>query len=220
MVGRLSVFWLATVLAAAGQTPDAPAEAKQIYSPPNTELRSPQDYVPATLHDRLNWFVWATTGPESLLGGLVSAGWGTLLNEPKEYGTHWEGFGKRYGIRLTGVSTSNAMEVGLGALWGEDPRYFRASELPFKGRIWHVLKYTFVATNRNGDPMPAYGRYIAITGSNFLSNTWREPSEATVDHAVIRTALGFLGRMSGNAFVEFWPDVKERIFRRGAEKQP
>jgi hypothetical protein len=39
-----------------------------------------------------------TAGPESLLGGAISAGWGTLFDKPSEYGTHWQGFGKRYGM--------------------------------------------------------------------------------------------------------------------------
>ena len=62
--------------------------------------------------------------------------------------------------------------------------------------------------------MPAYARYVAIPGNNFLSNTWREPSEATNSSAAYRTGLGFLGRMAGNAFMEFWPDVKRKVLRR------
>jgi hypothetical protein len=112
------------------------------------------------------------------------------------------------------------MEAGLGALWGEDPRYFRVPDRPFKNRVWHVMKLTFVATNRNGDRMPAYSRYIAMSSSSFLSNTWWENSEATLDRAAVRTAFGFLGRMTGNTFDEFWPDVKEHLFRRGSAKEP
>jgi len=33
-------------------------------------------------------------------------------------------------MRLTGVSTGKAIEAGLGSLWGEDPRYFRAAGQP------------------------------------------------------------------------------------------
>ena len=114
-------------------------------------------------------------------------------------------------MRLTGISVGNAMEAGLGSLWGEDPRYLHASET-FGGRVKNVFKMTFLAVNRNGQTMPAYARYIAIPGNNFLSNTWRDPSEANTSSALIRTGLGFLGRLSGNAFEEFWPDVKNRVF--------
>lgn len=169
--------------------------------------------APITGKGRLQWFAISTVGPPSLLGGAISAGWGTLFNAPKEYGTHWDGFGKRYGMRFTGVSVSNAMEASLGALWGEDPRYFRAQGQPFKNRVGQVVKMTFLAHDREGQTMPAYARYAAISGNNFLSNTWRADSEATAGHALERTALGFLGRMAGNAFSEFWPDVRQRLFK-------
>jgi len=166
---------------------------------------------PITAKQRADWFALNTFGPESLTGGVISAGWGTLFNKPSEYGPHWEGFGKRYGMRLTGVSVSNAMEASIGAIWGEDPRYRRSRSESFKGRVGHVVKTTFLAENRHGQLMPAYARYIAISGSNFISNAWRPDSEATAGNAAFRTLLGFVGRMSSNAFQEFWPDVRHRF---------
>jgi len=171
---------------------------------------------PITGGERLKWFASSSLGPASLAGGLVSAGFGTAFNQPREYGTHWEGFGQRYGMRLTGVLTGNAMEAGLGAIWGEDPRYERAAEQPFGARIMHAVKWTFLARGRNGEMMPAYARYIATAGNNFLSNTWREPSEADTQHALTRTALGFAARLGANTFKEFWPDVTGRLFHRGS----
>src|SRR5438128_12657658 len=75
-------------------------------------------YQAITGKERLNWFVFGTVGPQSLAGGVISSAWGTLFNKPTEYGPHWEGFGKRYAMRLSGVSTGNAIEAGFGALWG------------------------------------------------------------------------------------------------------
>ncbi len=173
---------------------------------------------PISAKERVRWVVESTIGPPSLAGGVFSAGWGTLFNEPEEYGPHWEGFGKRYGLRLTGIVTSNTMEAGLGALWGEDPRYVSAAGRPFKSRVANIVKMTFAAKDRSGNLMPAYARYAAISGSNFLSNTWRPDSQATVGDASIRIGLGFLGRMGGNAFEEFWPDVRQRVFHRNSGK--
>jgi hypothetical protein len=171
-------------------------------------------YQPPSGGDRLRWFASSTIGPASDAGGIISAGWGTLFNTPHEYGTHWAGFGKRYGMRLSGIAVGNAIEAGLGTLWGEDPRYLRTQEAPFRNRIGHVVKMTFLATGKNGRLMPAYARYVAIPGNNLLSDAWRAPSDATVNRAGLRIGLGFLGRMAGNAFEEFWPDVRRRIVRR------
>lgn len=168
-------------------------------------------YRPITPRQRWNWFVESTVGPETLAVGVFSAGFGTARNSPEEYGTHWGGLGKRYGMRLTGVATGNAMEASLGALWREDPRYFRMNGAPFKKRVEHVMTMTFVARDRDGDLGPAYARYLSTPGNNFLSNTWRADSEATSRAAALRTVWGFLGLMGKNAFIEFWPDVLRRV---------
>jgi hypothetical protein len=173
-------------------------------------------YHAITGRERFNWFVDSTLGPESLTVGLLSAGFGTARDNPKEYGPHWGGFADRYGMRLTGVSTGNAMEAGLGRLWGEDPRYryFRNASDPLRDRLRRVVVMTFVSHGRQRNLMPAYARYIATPGNNFLSNAWRADSEATNSAAVWRTIWGFAGLMGKNAFTEFWPDVRRRMFRK------
>jgi hypothetical protein len=174
---------------------------------------NPAGYQPITGGGRVEWAVKSTVSLQGFAAGLVTSGLGTSFNHPREYGPGWEGFGKRFGMRLTGVSVSNTMESGLGALWGEDPRYHRAAGQPFRRRIAHVMTMTFVAPNREGRIRPAYARYAAIGGSNFISNAWRPDSEATAGHAAFRVGLGFLGRMTSNAFYEFWPDAKERFLK-------
>jgi hypothetical protein len=168
-------------------------------------------YEPITGRERLNWTVKSTIGPESLASGLFTATFGTGINRPKEYGPHWEGFGKRYGMRFTGIATGNLMEASLGALWGEDPRYFRATGQSVKGRIKNVIVLTFFARQPDGDLAPAYARYAGISGNNFISNSWRADSESGFGDACLRTALGFAGRMGSNVFAEFWPTLARHL---------
>jgi hypothetical protein len=173
-----------------------------------------ESYHPITSRQRLRWFITNTIGPSHLVGGLFTSAFGTALDRPKEYGPGWPGFGDRYGMRLTGIVTGNAMEAGVGALWGEDPRYFRVPDQPFKSRMRNVMKQTFTARRRDGSFAPAYARFIAVPGNNFLSNEWRVPSEANTQDALLRTGEGFAGRMASNAFQEFWPDIERRLLRR------
>jgi len=169
-------------------------------------------YTPITGEERLEWAVKSTIGVKSLaVSGVISAGWGTIFNEPPEYGTQFDGFAKRYGMRLTGVSTGNAMEVSVGMLWGEDPRYFRVPEEKFWGRVGNAMDLTFRARRSDGKYHPAYARYAGTTGNNFLSNTWRVDSESSVEDALTRTAVGFAGKLASNLFDEFWPDVRKKL---------
>jgi len=171
-------------------------------------------YHSVTPRQRLRWFLTNTIGPAHLAGGVFTSAFGTALDRPKEYGPTWPGFGERYGMRLTGIVTGNAMEASVGALWGEDPRYFRVPDEPFKARVQHVVRLTFLARRPEGDFEPAYARFIAISGNNFLSNSWRAHSEANTHDALLRTTEGFAGRMASNAFEEFWPDLKRLVFHK------
>jgi hypothetical protein len=209
---RLAAVLFAGVVLMLAQT-CASAQAPPA-DPISANLTTSSAYQPITGEERFKWFAVSTMGPQSLTAGVFSAAIGTAENKPKEYGPSWEGFGKRYGMRLTGISTGNAMEAGLGALWGEDPRYLRAVGEPFGSRVRNVVKMTFLASRRTGRLGPAYARFIAIPGNNFLSNTWRADSEATARDAALRTLLGVLGRMGSNAFQEFWPDVRQHLFHK------
>jgi hypothetical protein len=202
----LAAFLSATTILA---SVPAHSQATVPDSPSASRLRQP--YRPITGTQRLHWLLDSTVGPKTLTAGLFISAISTASNSPKEYGGTWEGFGKRYGMRLTGTATSNTMEAGFGSMWGEDPRYFRTEGEPFRGRVRNVVAMAFLAHNRDGEVRPAYARYLAIPGSNFLSNTWRADSEATSNDALLRTLWGFLGAMGSNAFTEFWPDFHRRV---------
>ena len=135
------------------------------------------------------------------------------MDRPRDAGPHWSGFGERYGVSLSTTAVSNAIEAGMGAVWGEDPRYLRAGHgVPFKTRLGRVVKWTVAAPDRDGNLRPAYARLLAVSGSSFLSNNWREPDDTGASNSIGRIGLGFLSRMAGNAFQEFWPDTKKKLF--------
>jgi len=208
--------------APAGVTPHGQAQTSQTSSPAASIPEKPEPqtkpYEPITGRQRLTWLLVSTLGPQHLAVGVISAGYGTALNNPREDGPHWGGFAERYGIRLTGIATGNAMEIGLGAMWGEDPRYLREPEKSFGARVGSVIEQTFVTRRRDGRFAPAYARFIAEPGGNFLSNTWRANSEADNYHAGIRTLEGFGNQMGSNAWDEFWPTISAHIFHKHSGK--
>jgi hypothetical protein len=161
--------------------------------------------TPITASQRLRWLIHANVSPAAMLSDVADGAEETLANSPKEYGPHWEGFGKRVGVAAGNYGVHSAMEAGLGAIWGEDPRYDRTEGGAFGSRLGHVVKMTFLARNRAGNTMPAYARFIAIPGGSFLANSWMPDSQATVGAAAVRTGMGFLGRLGENAFREFRP---------------
>jgi hypothetical protein len=212
---KLMVLLPLIFLPAFGQSTNGPNSSPSCGIRTAPPAGSIANYRAATESDRARWFLNSTIGPSRLfLVGPINAGWGTMRDLPSEYGTHWDGFGKRNGMRLTGVATGNVIEAGLGSAWGEDPRYFRSPARGFGPRMKYVVKTTFLAPHRDGQWHPAYARFMGNVGNNFLSNTWRADSEANPSDAVVRCVWGVLGRMTSDAFEEFWPDVKQKLLRR------
>lgn len=205
---------LALVLAAfCSSFAGAQAENASEHAVLNTVVEAQSAYQPISRSERLAWFMNSTVGPQSLAAGVFSSAWNTAFDSPKEYGPHWEGFGRRYGMRLTQVATGNAIEGGLGALWGEDPRYFRSTENRLLRRLRHAAVMTFVARRPDGHFAPAFARYTAIVSNNFISNTWRAPSDSTTNAALTRSGLEFAGAFASNVFDEFWQDIYHRLRR-------
>ena len=163
---------------------------------------------------RVRWLLDGAIGPESLLFvGPLSAAWSTAWNTPEEWGDSWSGFGKRYVEREADVAIANTIEAGLGAIWGEDPRFIPSRKRGIWPRAAFAIKTTLVAPGRDGRLRPAWARYAAKTSKNYIENAWMPPSAHTTQQMLIRTAEGFSGRMLGNLWEEFWPDVRRRLRR-------
>lgn len=169
-------------------------------------------YTAVTAAERSDWIVDGTVGPRSLLiVGPIGAAWDTGFDQPAGWPRNWRGFGQRYLEREADVAISNSIEAGLGALWGEDPRYIRSGRHGIRARVKYVIQTAFVAQRRDGHLAPAWGRYAGNTVNNLIENTWLPPTATTTGQTILRSALGFLTRIGGNAWEEFWPDVAHRL---------
>jgi hypothetical protein len=169
-------------------------------------------YSPITASQRVDWVVKSTLAPTTLLFTAFDAGLGTLRNSPPELGTHVTGFGERYGLHVADRALSTGLEAGVGSLWGEDPRYRRVPEKSFSGRIGNVFRMTVVSHDSSGREMPAYARLIAVPSAAFISNAWKPDSQNSTVDALNRIGFSVATHILANAYLEFWPDVKVRIF--------
>lgn len=171
-------------------------------------------YEPITVKERFRWLITNTTGPGHVAGTLVSAAVNTATDSPGEYGPGFAGFGKRFGVNIADSAVQSTMEISLGSIWGEDPRYFPVPGEPFGARVKNVIMRGFETRRGDGHFAAAYARFIAIPGTNFLANTWWPNSQADTEHALIRTGVGFATKIGNNAWDEFWPGIKAHMFHK------
>jgi hypothetical protein len=201
--GSLSAFIVAVLAAAASAQPAATAGAL-----------TADTYVPVTGTQRIDWIVDGTVGRQSLtIVGPLGTAWQTAFNTPEEWGRVPSGIVKRYAQREADVAISNTIESGLGALWGEDPRYIRSGRTGIWPRARYALQTSVLAQGRDGRLRPAWARYAGNTVNNVIENAWLPPSQTTAAMTAVRSGMGIVTRIGGNLWEEFWPDVVRR-FRR------
>jgi hypothetical protein len=193
------------------------AQDAAVTSAGQEPLQSPTaaPYVPINFDQRITWVVDGSIGSRSLGVGVVATAWQTAWDTPSEWDRTWPGLGKRYAAREADVTISNTLEAGLGAIWGEEPRYIPSHRHGIGPRARYAVKTVFLAQRRDGQLGPAWGRYVGNTLNNVIENEWLPPSVTTPRETMVRSANGFLGRLIGNVYEEFWPDAQRLLHHRG-----
>jgi len=197
MLSQLQRVSLTCFLALCVLVLTAPFALAQVMPPASPTL------PPIDRSVRVHYLLSENLAPLSIADTVAFAALDTAVNTPKEYKTHWDGFGMRIGLITANYALKSTMEVAMGSVWGEDPRYVATDGQRFGSRAGHVIKMTFMARDRNGKTMPAYSRYFAYPASSFIENAWEPKSQATTGNAVARIGLGFLSRLGENAYLEF-----------------
>jgi hypothetical protein len=185
-----------------------PAGAQETLVPP---IAAAPLYVPPTPADRLNWVIDGTASIPAIGVTAIDSAWSTRWNWPEEWGRGVKGFGRRFADETASGAISDAIEAGVGTLWGEDPRYQRAPPGTTWRRVRHALLATVVAPRRDGHLAPAWGRFGAIAGATQIQNTWLPRSARTPSSTAWRVADDFIWRGASNVWDEFWPDVRKRL---------
>jgi hypothetical protein len=153
--------------------------------------------------------------PFQFVAAALDAGYSQWRNDFPGYGRGGEGYAKRFGAAYA--------DQFSGAFWGnfvfpsllhEDPRYFRESEGTFKHRFLHSLASTFRTKNDNGTWGFNYANVLGNLAAGGLSNVYYPSSDRgaglTFERAATVTAEGAIGAV----FVEFWPDISQKVFHR------
>lgn len=185
-----------------------------------TSLIATDPYAPPTPDDRAEWVIRRTFGWRSFAAGAISAGRKTWWNTPEEWGGQWSGFGKRFATRQADVMMASSMEASLGAIWGEDPRYFRSGQEGFRKRLKHAVTSAFLTYRQDGSRDVAWARFIAIPSSRAITYSWRPDSEKhwwKMAAQPLGTGIG--GKMFSNLMREFLPDITRKLRHKRKDGQ-
>jgi hypothetical protein len=173
-----------------------------------------QVYSPMTGSERAKYYVQDTFRLRSfLLSGPAVAGMRTWQDRPEEWDRTWGGFGKRYAARVAVNTISNSTEIGLGAIWKEDPRYFPKATGKLSSRIGEAARQAVLSRYANGNYYFGAAKAAGIVAGSFTQKLYMPDSVISNRDCTIRIGGYYAGRLVSNLFVEFRPQIR-RIFRR------
>jgi len=193
-----------------------PLRAQEPSNPPSSNIPvsvsssdEPASHLP--LEDKFTIYLNRTYGPGAFLKSAAISGINQARNHPVEWGRGWEGYGDRFGSSMGQRAVSNTISFGVGALRGEDPRYFPSGETRTSARIGSALAQTFVVHTDHGGRTVAIGRIAGAFGGGFVSRTWQPEGHGIMRPGFQSGAISLASGAVSNVIREFWPDIKKRF---------
>jgi hypothetical protein len=176
----------------------------------------PGERVPV-LHERDKMVFWLheELEPSSPLPAFVSAGYGQLTDSDPKYGSDAGAFGERLGAAFLRQASMRFFSDSLfPALDHEDPRYYREASGGYAGRALHAAEFTFIDRNDSGQRTFNTSDIAGHLAASALTPAYYPPPSRT-GGVVFRTwATSIAGAAVNNLFLEFWPDVMNKIHHR------
>jgi hypothetical protein len=225
-----AAFDPATAVAPAA-APAAPAEPATAAEPTSTDaaaeaiekltedfpLATPVAAVeapvaPLDLKGKRDYFLKATFSPEAI-GRIAFTSGFSQLGGSETWGSGVGGWGHRVGARYAEHVTRRTITFGIGALRGEDPRFFRSNKDSFWARTAFQLKRTVTVQMDNGGTSVAVGKLAGTFGANAISAYWDPRRPDPLKHGLTSTGISLGTDFATRMVREFWPDMK-RLFRR------
>lgn len=149
----------------------AQTEPPPISQPANLPASTSQTaaYVRPERNTRfLNYFK-NMFGPEAIGTDVVSAGFSTWTNTPKEWGGQWDGFGKRFASNMGRSIIKNTTAFALEEAFKLDSRYVYSKKRDTASKIKNALTQPFVARNESGQTVFGSPRVIGSIAANVMA---------------------------------------------------
>jgi hypothetical protein len=171
-------------------------------------------YAPLSVREKAKLFGHRTIAPASLAKSAFTSGIDQWRDSPPEWGQGMAGYLRRYGSKTGTRSAENGIGFLTAALLHQDPRYFRSGDTGIWRRAKYAIERTVVTRSDSGRQTVAIWNITSHYGAQFISNTWRPDRVTPVPDTLARGSVSMGYDAASNLFKEFWPDIRQRIFRR------
>lgn len=172
-------------------------------SPPTDAVTPANGYTRPDAETRRKRFINSTVGPIALGRQVATAGISTWRNSPEEWGTKWEGFGRRVASNFGKNAIKQSMKFGLDEAFKLDSHYYRSKDKSTGARVRNALISPVTARNKNGKRTIGLPNLVGTYGANIIAReAWYPDSYDWKDGVRSGTiSLGF--NAAFNLFKEF-----------------
>lgn len=173
---------------------------------------SAQDKLLFPIHEELRLSGWFST--------FFSSGWQQLRDTDPRYGVDSGAYGQRLGAAaIRDLSMRTFSDGVLPAILHEDPRYYRKADGTIVHRGLYAASRVFVGQRDSGKNgfntsiVVGHGMASALTMAYY-------PDKSSNGKVVFQTwGYSLLGEAGGDLWSEFWPDIRDKFFRRHHEER-
>jgi len=182
---------------------------------PSFNVSNIPDAVAMTPKQKFQLAFKSATDPVTFLIAGADAGISQWQNDYRGYGQGAQGYFKRWGASYAdtfdGGMLGNAV---FPSLLRQDPRYFRKGTGSIASRLWYAASTTFRCRGDNGRWQPNYSNLLGNLSAGGIANLYYPSTDRgaalTFERAFTVTAEGAFGAI----FLEFWPDVSQKLFKK------
>jgi hypothetical protein len=204
--------------------PDAPpvhaSNAGQIAHSKWFGVVDPGEKVPPLYtRDKMMFWLHEEISPLSLAPALVTSGYEQLVNGDPKYGTDSAAFGQRFGAAVLREASMRFFADSLmPTLTHEDPRYFRKAYGGVMARGLYAAERVIVNQRDDGSKGFNYSDILGRAAASGLTMTYYPHPSANYRVVMSTWGISLAGLAGNNLFLEFWPDVRDKVFHRHRNK--
>jgi hypothetical protein len=176
----------------------------------------PGDKVPPLSdRDKMEFWLHEEISPVGAIPALISSGYSHMVGSDPRYGGDAPAFGERFGAAMLREASMRFFSDSLlPTLTHEDPRYFRMAYGSDKDRALYAAERVFVDRRDVGVRGINFSDTLGRLAASALTRAYYPYRSANTEVVFKTYGYSLAGAVGDNLLLEFWPDIRDRVFHR------
>jgi hypothetical protein len=179
-------------------------------------LAQDQGQQPLSTAGKWRNFVQETASPLTVGAGVFNGAVAHVTNTDPKYGTNGEAFAQRVGASTLNIATQNFFgDFVMASALHQDPRFFRKGPgYTMWSRLGYCISRSWLTRRDGGGTTFNWSNIFGAGASTGISYSYFPPASRSAGAMSIEFISDVLGPGLADIGLEFWPDVRQKLFHR------